>query len=294
MQLKFMDEEAIQKSRKIDISAVKSVCLMLGPYRNLTTMTAATLYLHNNCQVLNHAGERIYGKHKVDFLQNNFQVKRLDRFIQYAILISAGGFRGKRGGSITHSHAFTEEYGFPMKEDKNRPPLVKNEIQCLLWKESLRTSLIIRQRKIDFDHVFSKDKRLRFLLPVRDPIHCAFGNIKSGHINMYENNKKSPDIFYSLDLVLTEIFWIARLKRSYPNRFHYFFEHSISKEMIRKLANFLELKDENEWLEDAIKVMRPKSNYKTNKSLINYYLERVEDYSSEFPVLVDKLKLFYK
>ena len=58
----------LRESRYLDIQDIESVCLTLGPYRNLTTLTASVLYLHPNCQVLNHAGNRIYGKRKIDFL----------------------------------------------------------------------------------------------------------------------------------------------------------------------------------------------------------------------------------
>ena len=37
------DAADLAASRGVDISACKSVCLALGPYRNLTTLTAATL-----------------------------------------------------------------------------------------------------------------------------------------------------------------------------------------------------------------------------------------------------------
>ena len=88
-------------SRSLDIRDCETVCLALGPYRNLTTLTAATLFLHPNCQVLNHAGNRIYGNEEVDFL-SNYSKERFDRFIQFATQISIQGARGDVGGSITH------------------------------------------------------------------------------------------------------------------------------------------------------------------------------------------------
>ena len=99
------DRIDLMTSRFIDIKDCQSVCLTLGPYRNLTTLTAATLFLHPNCQVLNHAGKRIFGNRKVDFL-SDYSKDKLDRFIQFAIKISSKGQRGKLGGSIIYSHAF--------------------------------------------------------------------------------------------------------------------------------------------------------------------------------------------
>src|SRR5689334_13648080 len=85
---KMADNIDLILSSFIDISECKSVCLALGPYRNLTTLTAATLFLHPNCQVLNHGGMRIFGNLQVDFLSNNYSEERFNRFVQYAIRIS--------------------------------------------------------------------------------------------------------------------------------------------------------------------------------------------------------------
>lgn len=96
-------------SRYVDIQDIDSVCLALGPYRNLTTLTASTLFLHPNCQVLNHASDRIYGNREIDFF-DDYNRRKMDRFIQFSIRISKKGRRGTRGGSIIHSHAFDSNY----------------------------------------------------------------------------------------------------------------------------------------------------------------------------------------
>ena len=66
--LRLTDVIDLRTSRYLDIQDIESVCLTLGPYRNLTTLTASVLFLHPNCQVLNHAGIRIYGNRQIDFL----------------------------------------------------------------------------------------------------------------------------------------------------------------------------------------------------------------------------------
>ncbi|MEM7479491.1 MAG: hypothetical protein AAF483_31280, partial [Planctomycetota bacterium] len=84
LDVKPMQDGDLVESLTRDIGECQSVCLALGPYRNLTTLTAATLFLHPNCQVLNHAGSRIYGNTEVDFLAD-YSRERFDRFIQFAI-----------------------------------------------------------------------------------------------------------------------------------------------------------------------------------------------------------------
>ncbi|MHB8529324.1 MAG: hypothetical protein ACYC8V_07420, partial [Caulobacteraceae bacterium] len=41
------------------VDGVRRTAVILGPYRNLTTLTASVLALHPQCQVLNHASDRI-------------------------------------------------------------------------------------------------------------------------------------------------------------------------------------------------------------------------------------------
>jgi len=127
------DIKDLESSKSINIKSVKSVCLMLGPYRNLTTLTASILFLHPNCQVLNHGASRIYGRKEIDFLSIYEKIK-MDRFIQFAITISGKGKRGKSGGSITYSHAFDNKHKMKNIYKKTNLELVKKDIECLFWK----------------------------------------------------------------------------------------------------------------------------------------------------------------
>src|SRR5690349_16380034 len=99
----------LASARSVTTDQIRSVCLFLGPYRNLTTLTASLLFLHPRCQVLNHAACRIFGDPRFDFLAD-YSERRFNDFMRYAIHASRGGRRGQFGGSITHSHAFDEQY----------------------------------------------------------------------------------------------------------------------------------------------------------------------------------------
>ena len=123
----------LKTSQFMDIQGVESVCLTLGPYRNLTTLTASALFLHPNCQVLNHAGSRIYSNKQINFLLD-YNKTKLDRFIQFAIKISSKGQKGAMGGSITHSHAFDSKYGMKDVYTKKGLELTKDQIKCLFGK----------------------------------------------------------------------------------------------------------------------------------------------------------------
>jgi len=97
------------RARRVDMKDLRSVCLTLGPYRNLTTLTAGIIALHPNCQALNHAGQRIFNDKKLNFLLN-YTDKKFDTFVRYAIYASGRGREGPYGGSVTYSHAFGNQH----------------------------------------------------------------------------------------------------------------------------------------------------------------------------------------
>jgi len=155
-----------------------------GPRGNLTTLTAAVLFLHPECQVLNHGGRRIYGNKPVDFF-TDYSDEKFKRFIQYSIRISKG-FRKKVGGSIIHSHAFDSKYKTEEVYEKSGLGLVKEHIRSLFWKESHETSNVIRERHVDLGAIFKQNEPLRFLQPIRNPMDCAISNLKNtGHMRAF-------------------------------------------------------------------------------------------------------------
>lgn len=281
----------LRKSREVDIREIKSVCLALGPYRNLTTLTASTLFLHPNCQVLNHAGKRIYGKKQVDFLQD-FSKEKLDRFLQFAIQISSTGHRGDTGGSITHSHAFDSRYQTKEILEKAGVEPRKQKIKSLFWKESLRTSNIIRERQVNLADIFRNDERLRFLLPIRNPMDCAVSNLKTGHVNRFPGLSKSSPTREVVQAILDEIFWFANLKREFPDRFHYFYEYEISRDMLVDLARFLQLDPDETWIANALAAMKINPGYDHDNGLVSFYRDYIERKGAGFPELSRGLLAF--
>lgn len=283
--------DALKESRNIDISDCKSVCLMLGPYRNLTTLTAAILFLHPNCQILNHAGDRVIGINEVDFL-SDFTSDRLDRFVQYAIHISKEGKRGDYGGTITLSHAFDPQYSMNRVYRKTGLPLIKSKITCLLWKESLSVSNTIKQSSVDFERVFSLDKRLRFMMPIRNPLDCATSNLKTGHSQRFLNVRRK-DLFEDvLQAVLEEILWFEKLRLQFPDRFFCFLEHSVSRSTCIDMADFLELSWEEDWTRSALEAFSCSSSYQYYPWQIEFYIDVVQKTFTDYPKLMDQLLVF--
>ena len=61
--------------------------------------------------------------------------------------------------------------------------------------------------------------------------------------------------------ILDEIFWFANLKREFPDRFHYFYEYEISRDMLVDLARFLELDPDETWITNALAAMKINPGY---------------------------------
>jgi hypothetical protein len=270
--------------------SIRSVCLAVGPYRNLTTLIAAALSLHPNCQVLNHAGMRIFNA-DIDFLTRYSSIK-FEKFIEIAIRASGGGRRGDFGGSITFSHAFDELYATRSIFSKRNYPLIKEEIISFFWKESHRMTNFIRDNKIHLESVLCKEPRLRFLMPIRNPLDCAVSNLKTGHYKYFQHLKTSPSVADITEGILELIRWFVCLQKEFPEQFFLFFENSISRAMLLDLAHFLDIEPNNIWLEDASSIMLSKSRYDHDVELVQYYHNMVDRLLCDFPTIRDQLHKF--
>ena len=278
-------------SRRIDVEPVQTVCLAVGPYRNLTTLTGAVLFLHPNCQVLNHAGKRIFKDKRLNFLRK-YGERRFRRFVRYAVQISQTGRRGDYGGSITLSHAFDANHGTKDVFDDTRLKIKKDQITSLFWKESLRTSRAIQDNHVDLNGLFARNGQLRFLLPIRNPLDCAVSNIKNGHADVFRTVNRNSSVEQVLDAVLEEFLWFNKRQAENPDRFFCFFEHDFNPRMLAHLAGFLQLTPLEEWLANSMKVFEIKSGYDHPAELIEFYQKRVDDKFSDYPDFAENLSKF--
>lgn len=282
---------ALLASKSINIESVKTVCLALGPYRNLTTLTASILFLHPDCQVLNHVGQRIFGDNELDFIKE-YSDERFETFLRYAIYISQGGVRGDYGGSITISHAFDQQHKVRNIFTGSKLPLIKENIKSLFWKESLRTANHIRENNVDLNKLFAQNKQLRFMLPIRNPLECAIGQIKTGYIKYFQGRNLGDSVQQALDSILDEFLWFLDIRSRNPDRFFYFLEHDFSISTLTNMADFLQLETTDDWLNKAITAFDIKSNYKHPPNLIAYFHKCVENRFSNHPDFAEKLLLF--
>ncbi|HZQ13851.1 MAG TPA: hypothetical protein VFB31_13675 [Pseudolabrys sp.] len=271
------------------LKSIRSVCLALGPYRNLTTLVGAALALHPNCQVLNHAA-RIFTP-DVDFL-THYSMASFERFIEVAIRSSGGGQRGSFGGSITYSHAFDDAYLAKSIFSKRNYPLIKEDIRSLFWKESHLVTNFIRSKPVHLGPVLKEEPRLRFLMPIRNPLDCARSNLKTGHHMLFQSSKASPGVADIAEGILVLIRWFVGLQKQFPDRFFLFFEHSMTRSMLIDLARFLDVDANDVWLEDASAIMISKSKYQHDAELIGQYHKLVDRFLGDSPAICEQLHKF--
>lgn len=81
------------------------------------------------------------------------------------------------GGGITLSDAFNSPllkrvYG---QRYEGRP--TKPSVECLILKESLRVTNVIRSRQGLVGNLLDHNEEIRFLLPIRHPLACTTSNV---------------------------------------------------------------------------------------------------------------------
>jgi hypothetical protein len=276
-------------SERISLDHLRTVCLLLGPYRNLSTLTASMMFLHPRCQVLNHASVRVFGNRQIDFL-SGYNKNTFDAFVRYAVHISQSGKGGQRGGTITRSHAFKNPSN-PLGRiyaERFGERLVKEQIRSVLWKEPLRVSNHLRLHGGPGPLV-AQNNLVRFLLPIRNPLDCAASNLKTGHSRLFIGLSPEPSIEDILAAVLGEILWFVEWETRIPDRFFHFCANRFDRDTVERLARFMELDPIDTWCSDALQAFQLKSGYKHEPTLVDFYRETVERKFLPYPELARDL-----
>ncbi len=109
---------------------------------------------------------------------------------------------------------------------------------------------------------------------------------------MFKGLSRQSSVIEVTKTILDEIYWLGELIEAYPGRFHYYFEHEISEEMLVALANFLRLSPDKTWLANALSVMKTKPSYEHDSELSTFYRNYVTQKFGRFPALSEGLLLF--
>ena len=270
-----------------------TVAVLLGPYRNLSTLTASLLHLHPNAQALNHAGWRVLGQAGIDFFLSP-DPEVLDRFVDFAMQASQDGRSGDYGGSILLSHAFQAQWMRDAYARRYGDRRIKDRVECLVWKESLRIGVHLREHAVDMVALISALPGLRFVLPVRHPLDTALSNLRSGHWALFpqlvgvqgagkKRGGRLPSPEEVLGAVLEEILWFAALESAHPRHCFHFFEHELDRTCLEALARFLDLDPERKWLDEAAACARLKASVVHPPVLMDVYAAMVQELFADHP-----------
>jgi hypothetical protein len=267
-------------------STVTDLAILLGPYRNLSTITAATLALHPDVQVLNHAGERFLGVPDLDFIGNP-SAATYDAFLRAAREASAGGKRGSYGGSILYSHAFDDPEVRGVYCRRYGTAMVKPETRCLIWKESMRVQRELQRSDDRFARLCTSIPTVKFILPIRHPLDCALSNLRTGHIRHLGLDAKAT-LADALGAVLDALAWSLARRDEWPDRVLAFDEAEIGVPLFARMAAFLDIHAEPQWISDAESAFRVR-NRQRNEQHVRLYRQTVAHKLAAWPDLLSRI-----
>ncbi|MCW5878693.1 MAG: hypothetical protein KIS80_07495, partial [Anaerolineales bacterium] len=197
---------------------------------------------------------------------------------------------GGYGGSILLAHAFAERpqmrrlytarYGFR---------LLKQNVKCLAWKESERINRVIREKSVDLGKLVKKNKTLRFLHPIRNPLDCSVSIVRTGMMPKFYPQLKENDLPSLVELILGEIRDFLDLAQRHPDHFFFYFQDDLKESVLNELAKFLGLSDDQRWVKDSMKMYQLRRPYKHEPTLKEHYRRKVDLLFKDYPDVKDHL-----
>ena len=273
---------------EVNIDGIQTVCMTLGPYRNLTTLVSSLMSLHPHVQVLNHGARRVFPVIPINFL-NNYSQTKYNNFLKYAIYTSQRGNTKAYGGDITISHAFQKDIMAQTYQKRYGDSRLKEDIRSLYWKDSMRLTNYLKDQKIDLTRLFNQNNRLRFLLTIRYPPDCAVSNIRTRHVEHFKGiSSFSPED--AVSYILHVIQWFLEQQKRYPDHFFHFFENEVDAAKLQQLAHFLQIEPLDTWIEDVLTCYQLKPHYEHPPALIQHYQQTVKALFGTDAIIMDKFK----
>lgn len=256
------------RAQRLDLDELSSLCLTLGPNRNMTTLTAGLIALHPQCQVLNHAWRRQRPEAEALLLQSD--ERAFERFVRAAVMRSQGGRRGRYGGSVMHSHAFDRPAMRAAYQRRFGRAVLKRDVRCVYWKSAKQVTAFVRERGVDLRALVDREPRLRFLMPLRNPLDCALSNFRQGHYNAFEQLRGRP-VEEVIDFMTELVGWFLDLRRDRPDHFFGYLESEYDRPMLERLARFLGVDADEEWMADCLESKVQGSPYDYEDSWLAAY-----------------------
>jgi hypothetical protein len=215
--------------------------------------------------------------------------------VRYAAYASESGVRGEYGGDIRHSHAFFLE---PMRQAEARlRGAARGPARSLVWKDSHLVGNFLRAARVDVARLLQRNDKLRFLLPIRDPIDCAIANLRTGHVDFFREShglSRGSPVEAVVAAVLDEIAWFVALRESSgrPEKFLIYFEHEIGKDVLEKMLRFLGLPRDETYLAAAGAAFKVSRSTDVEARPVAAYARLVREKFQRHPEIRDGLMKF--
>lgn len=227
---------------------IRTVVLPLGPYRNLTTMTAALFAFHPEAVVLNHAADRVFGSRFDPF--DRLDADRWRTFKAGSLRLLQHGRKSSYGGNVLFSHAFRSGSLRELYAARFGATLLKPGATALFWKDSMRFQNRFEAGRPRIGDFLAAYAEAVFLFPVRNPMDCARSNVATGH---WRHLVAKPEAQFGpvLTRILEALRWFRAHERADPVRFWSFTEAEIGEGFLDRFAAFCRLPDAPGWRSDA-------------------------------------------
>ncbi len=268
------------RAQRVDVNKVESTVMALGPNRNMTTLTASLIALHPNCQVLNNAGYR-HMVHAEALLANPTK-DEYQRFVRSAIYKSQGGRRGHYGGTITLSHAFDRPAVRDAYESRFGKSVLKKDVRCLYWKSAVQLTAMIRAKGIDLSEVVAKNDKIRFLMPIRNPLDCAMSNYRLGHYKHFPEVNGQP-IEKVVDFFVELVAWFLDNRAKHPDNFFCYFQSEFDRQTLLDLAAFLKSPADETWINSCLESRLKGKPYEYAPGMVDSYRASIKKHLGAHP-----------
>lgn len=268
---------------------IDTVVLPLGPYRNLTTMTAALFALHPQAVVLNHAAMRVFGTRYDPF--DDLSPARWRAFKALSTRLLRHGRKSSYGGNVLYSHAFRGGSLSLLYAERFGETLLKPAARTLFWKDSMRFQNRFESGDPSIEAWLAANDQTVFIFPVRDPMDCARSNRATGHWH-HLVPKDQAQFGPILRRVLEALRWFRRLERADPARFWSFTEAEIGPDFPERFAAFCRIARDPVWLADAPRAIQvvERSEHKTEHRAL--YAELLDEIFADDPEMRARLEVF--
>jgi hypothetical protein len=246
--------------------------------------------------VLNHAGVRVLRNPRLNFLAD-YSPDKFREFVRYAGFSSRGGMRGMYGGDIRLSHAFDRE---AMREARAQlQGSARGAARCLVWKDSHLVTNFLRSASIDVRGLLQRNDKIRFLLPIRNPIDCAISNLttRAGQVAFFgqaHGMSSATPLEELVGAVLDEIAWFVSLREASgrPDNFLLYFEHSMGRDVLERMLAFLRLPRDEAYLSAATEAFKSTGERRKEARTVERYVDQVNRKFANRPEMRDALLRF--